>query len=246
MRGEFEIYKIDLHVHTSESSYCGRVSAWQIVKGYAAAGFNAFVVTDHYDEEFFNRFTQMSWHEKVDQYLVGYRTAKTLGKRLDIDVFLGLEFRDTSCANDYLIYGLTEDFLYSAPELYKHNILEASEIFRNAGGFVSQAHPMRYGASTPAAPAALDAVEVYNGSTHWYYDAEGTQKFAQSNGLVELSGTDMHWENEIGSGGVILPKRPKNNAELVELLRSKHTLIKNDVSYIANPWNMKEKQAIQS
>ena len=39
--------KLDLHVHTSEVSGCGKVPAAEMVRLYHEAGYDAIVITDH-------------------------------------------------------------------------------------------------------------------------------------------------------------------------------------------------------
>lgn len=214
------MYTIDLHVHTAESSYCGRLSAWEIVKRYAEAGYQGIVITDHYNEGFFKRFPNMSWSEKMDQFLVGYRTAYTLGKRVGLDVYLGLEYRDTSCQNDYIILGLDEKFLYENPELYLVGIAEASKRFREAGAFVDQVHPCRPGVCFLADPSLLDGMEVYNGSAQWRYDRVEARRLSAEHHLIPLSGSDTHLAEEVGHGGLILENSISSTQQLITEIRA--------------------------
>lgn len=46
-------YLYDTHVHTSESSPCGRLNAQETVRLYSQAGFSGFCITDHYTRDFF-------------------------------------------------------------------------------------------------------------------------------------------------------------------------------------------------
>lgn len=41
--------RIEMHVHTSEGSPCARVEAKNIVKAYSEAGYDAVIITNHYD-----------------------------------------------------------------------------------------------------------------------------------------------------------------------------------------------------
>lgn len=223
------MYTIDLHVHTAESNYCGRLSAWEIVKRYAEAGYQGIVITDHYNEGFFKRFLDMSWAEKVDQFLVGYRTAYTLGKRVGLDIYLGMEYRDTSCLNDYVILGLDERFLYQNPELYLAGIEEASKRFHEVGAFVDQAHPCRPGVCSLADPKVLDGMEVYNGSAQWRYDRVEAKRLSTEHHLIPLSGSDTHLAEEVGHGGLILDNTISSAKHLItEIRKSHYKLIETD------------------
>ena len=69
------MFRFDTHVHTDETSHCGKVPGEEMVKLYAEAGYSGFVMTDHY-----NRYS-MSVHgcqtpeEEVETFLKGYRAA---------------------------------------------------------------------------------------------------------------------------------------------------------------------------
>jgi histidinol phosphatase-like PHP family hydrolase len=65
------LYKYDLHVHTSETSHCGKVSASEMVDLYIREGYSGIVVTDHYSEGFFRKLGTLSWNEKVDSGIRG-------------------------------------------------------------------------------------------------------------------------------------------------------------------------------
>ena len=41
-------FKLDIHVHTSETSSCGQVSAQEAVRLYEQAGYDGIIITDHY------------------------------------------------------------------------------------------------------------------------------------------------------------------------------------------------------
>ena len=56
-------------------------------------------------------FEKLSWKEQIDSFLQGYRIAKDEAKQYDMDVFLGIEYRELSNSNDFLVYGLQKNFL---------------------------------------------------------------------------------------------------------------------------------------
>ncbi|MGI6707422.1 MAG: hypothetical protein ACOX6S_14745 [Clostridia bacterium] len=71
-----ELYKYDTHVHTAETSRCGKVDAVEVVRLYKEAGYDGIFITDHYNKDFFEALNGKSWKEKMDQYLRGYRLAR--------------------------------------------------------------------------------------------------------------------------------------------------------------------------
>ena len=173
------MYQMDIHIHTKESSYCARVAARDVVHLYKEKGYQGLIITDHYNREFFDHFPNETWKEKVDHYLEGSRQAKAEGAKIGMDIFLGIEFRSVEHINDFLIFGLTEQFLYEREELFRLSIEEASEIFKKAGALVIQAHPMRTGVNVLADPACIEGIEVYNGNHQWPYDAGAAEEAAE-------------------------------------------------------------------
>ena len=43
------MYKIEPHLHTKHTSKCGWMTAQELIDGYKAAGYDAIIVTDHYN-----------------------------------------------------------------------------------------------------------------------------------------------------------------------------------------------------
>lgn len=103
--------KIEMHVHTSEGSPCAKVGAEDIVKAYAQAGYGAVVITNHFDSLLLKEFGNTG-KEQIERYLLGYRKAKAVEKQYDIKVMLGVEVRLEPDAEDFLIYGIDEAFLF--------------------------------------------------------------------------------------------------------------------------------------
>ena len=48
------MYKIETHMHTKYSSKCGWLDAQTLAEGYKAAGYDAVIVTDHYNRTTFD------------------------------------------------------------------------------------------------------------------------------------------------------------------------------------------------
>ena len=68
---------MEMHLHTSESSNCGRVSAADAVRLYKEAGYDGIVVTDHYSSGTFKRKIprDIPYKDQVEIYLKGHRAA---------------------------------------------------------------------------------------------------------------------------------------------------------------------------
>lgn len=139
-----EGYKFDMHIHTSETSGCGEVPGKEAARLYKEAGFRGIMVTDHYHKEYFEGLGQMDMHRKVELFLAGYREARAEGERIGLDVALGIEFRNTETDNDFLVVGVTEEFLHDHPATFELPLKQAIELFHSHGMLVIQAHPIRF------------------------------------------------------------------------------------------------------
>ena len=89
--------------------------------------------------------------------------ALSKGLSLGLNVILGLEIRFIDGPEDYLIYGVNEEFLIENPELYNLNLMEFRNMVKDKGMLIYQAHPFRPGLVVQE-PKLLDGIEVYNGN----------------------------------------------------------------------------------
>jgi histidinol phosphatase-like PHP family hydrolase len=104
------IYKTELHCHTSEVSKCSSVPAKDFVEAYIEKGYSTLVITNHFSKYAFNHIEDAPWKEKIDLFMTAYHNAVNASKGR-LNILLGMEYRNKYSANDYLVYGVTEDFL---------------------------------------------------------------------------------------------------------------------------------------
>ncbi len=199
-------FLIDPHVHTAEVSDCSHLSAARLIRLYRERGYDALVVTDHFTDEYFEARGRRSlpWPERIQRFLEGYRRAHWEGKRAALQVFLGAEVRLPGSLNDYLVYGLDEKALAQSPPLCRLDLPALSALVRREGGIVVQAHPFRP-ACAPADARLLDGVETFNGNPRHRSRNDLAEAFAGRHGLLRLSGSDAHEEQDVGRGGMRLP-----------------------------------------
>jgi predicted metal-dependent phosphoesterase TrpH len=158
-----------------------------------------------------------SWKDKVDAYLSGYRSAREEGQKIGITVLLGMELRFDENYNDYLVYGFDESFLLDYKELYNMGLKKFKSFARKNNLLIYQAHPFRSWV-TPANPAYLDGVEVFNGNPRHDSNNQLALTFARKNKLKMLSGSDFHQKEDLALGGIVLSEVPSSSSELVHLL----------------------------
>lgn len=217
------LYKYDTHVHTDETSSCGKVKAVKLVRMYKEYGYSGLVITDHYYKGYFDSLAEGTWEEKVDQYLQGYKNALDEGKKLGINVILGMEIRFNESPNDYLVYGFDENFLKENSELYNLTLKQFREMTKNQGILIYQAHPYRSGLSREWVEF-LDGIEVYNGNPRHDSHNDLAYSLAEANKLKMLSGSDFHQVEDLARGGIIINQLITNPKELVDYLNREEVI----------------------
>ena len=210
--------KIEMHLHTKESSHCGKVSARDILPVYKQNGYGALVVTDHFGRGALERWQDLPYEKQVENFLLGYRTAKQEGDRLGLRVFLGAEFRfeADNNNNDYLVYGLTEEFFFSNPDLTQWRLKEFVAK-KPPEALVYQAHPFRNGCC-PMRREYLFGLEVFNG--HGGHDNRNglALQLARMERYHAISGSDAHYEQYLCAGGLLTDQDVNSPQELLQVL----------------------------
>ncbi len=210
-------YLTELHAHTATVSPCATMEPEQTVERYIAAGYSTIVITDHYCNYVLDPAGE-SWEEKLNHYTEGFRRAKAHATGR-LNVLLGCELRFLQNHNDYLVFGMDEQFLLTHPELHLMKLRTFSELARENGLLVVQAHPFRNG-MTVMNPKHLDGVEVFNG----HPDADSRNAiadiWAKRYGLIRTSGSDFHHTHSIEAGGIITDVPVTSMGQLIEILRS--------------------------
>lgn len=217
--------KFELHFHTSEVSFCGRMSAVTGIRLIHDHEYSGVVVTDHYTPEYFAGLSHLEWPEQIDNYLRGYHEALREGRNLGLTVLLGMEIRFSENDNDYLVYGIDRNFLLDNPHLYKLGISKFSRLAPKNDLLIYQAHPFR-NRMTRADTSLLHGIEGYNSHPQHNSRNERALKFARDNNLPVISGSDIHDREHVGRGGVIFTTEVPDQQALVRALRdNKYRLI---------------------
>ena len=216
-------YKTELHTHTLLVSPCADTPLEDVVARYADAGYTTVFVTDHYCDYVIDPAGE-TWEQKMEHYLSGYRAMKEMA-RGKFNVVLGCELRFLENFNDYLVFGMDEEFLLTHPELHKMTLKDFSAFAKENGLLLVQAHPFRT-KMTVVKPQLLDGVEVFNG--HRGHESKNylANELANRYGLIKTSGSDFHHPNSVVSGGIMTDEPITTAKQLIEILRSgNYTLI---------------------
>ncbi|MBO4278240.1 MAG: PHP domain-containing protein [Spirochaetales bacterium] len=182
----------ETHLHTCLASACGISTGKEHVRYYKEIGFTGIMMTDH----FFGGNTRipryLPWEERIDLFFRGYEDALEEGLKVGLDVFFGLEQNFDN--DEYLIYGLTKEYMKAHPELEHWTRTEQLREVHRAGGAVIQAHPFRlrgYIDYIRLGELFADGVEVANVGNEPLDDARA-YLYARQKGLLMTAGTDNH------------------------------------------------------
>jgi predicted metal-dependent phosphoesterase TrpH len=216
-------------MHTDEVSNCGRIPAREGVRLYHEMGFKGICITDHFCESYFNGLGDISWHEKIDCYLKGYREALDEGKRIGIKVILAMEYTFQNTVDDILVFGFNEQFLYDHEELGLFNIDVLKKLKEDYNILLIQAHPFRK-KITRTYDDLVEGFEVFNGNARHDSKNNEVEEYAKRSGCIMISGSDFHQLEDAGNGGVYLPQLPEDSYELANILRNTNNLrlVRND------------------
>jgi len=222
------MYKSDLHCHTIDVSKCADLAMEEMIENYIKYGYSTMVITDHFSSATFEDKSALTWSEKCDFYVSGYKRAKEFSNGR-INVILGMEYRNIYTANDYLVYGVTEDFIKKYNKSDEYNTLnmhlkDFCKIVHENGMLIYQAHPFRNG-MTVMKPGYTDGIETLN--AHKGHDSRNdvAKLWAKKYNLLECGGSDCHHKGGEGRGGIITDFEIKSNKDLLKALKGDFSLI---------------------
>ncbi len=212
------LYKTELHCHTAEVSACAAENAADTVKRYVDAGYTTVVLTNHINRST-KYFNECEYEKAVERFIDGY---KVFARQADgkLNALFSVELRLKGRGdNDYLIYGLTEDFLRRHPDMMEYDIKDIRRLCDENSYLLIQAHPFRT-KMTITKPELLDGVEVFNGSTYQMNHNEIADMWANYYGMIKTSGTDHHDPADDATGGILTEEPITDIRGLVDVLKS--------------------------
>ena len=217
------MFKTELHCHSAEVSRCASATASQIVDLYSSLGYSTIVLTNHFSSKTFGSgkpehpLTNASWEERIAHYINGYHVLLEAAEG-KLNILFGAEVTFKSMKSHFLIYGLTEEFLYKNPLIMEEDPIKFSEVIRENGMMFVQAHPFR-DKNTVTPPASLDGIEVYNGGPKDCRE-DISHAWADKFSLLKTSGSDFHHCKRPPSGGILTEHPIITNEDLLKTLKS--------------------------
>lgn len=186
-------YRYETHLHTCQGSACGVSTGAEQARAYYEDGFDGIFITDHFFGGNCAIDRHLPWQQSIDLFIKGYEDAYREGQKLGLKVFFGWE---QGYQNDeYLIYGLSPDWLYAHPEIRDASRAEQFSLVHAGGGCVIQAHPFRDRSYIDYIRLALpycDGIEAINAGNDAINDAYAL-RYAKANRLVMTAGSDNHF-----------------------------------------------------
>lgn len=211
----------DTHIHTIETSPCGKIPAAETVDFYASHGYTGLVITDHLHQEFLQKAGKDNdWDHIVDLYLAGYRAAKKRGDEIGFDVIFGSEMRFTDNNNDYLVYNIDEAWLRAHPFVICQTAREFYQKYHEEV-LIIHAHPYRDGNLT-VFEDAVHGIELINTNPrHDNWTDRAFELYYRHPEYYIQAGSDMHQVPDRCRAGIIADHRILDSFEYADLIRSR-------------------------
>ena len=111
------MYKTELHCHSSEVSCCARADAATLARRYKEAGYRTVVLTNHFSSFTYGHLKCSDWQEWITRFVDGYQRLREAAAP-DLTVLFGAELRLNNNPNDFLMFGVTEEFLRAHPDIF--------------------------------------------------------------------------------------------------------------------------------
>lgn len=188
--------KIDLHLHASERSGCGRNTEEEMIAAAKAAGLDAIAFTDH------------------DRLVEPDRLAAMSRAHSPFSIFGGVEV-SVSPYDHCIVLGVQDPELEGGKWSYE----DLHRFVHDRGGFLAIAHPFRFGEGFPFDLEALppDAIEVHSIHTSAENEAR-IRELAAAVGAGLMCNSDAHAVEHVGLFWNEVEGGAATDEELVRLL----------------------------
>ena len=212
--------KIELHSHSSEISPCGHLTVDELTSLYRDAGYDALVLTNHFNtivgDIVIRRYGKPDYHRAYFDCIAAAREA---GERKGLLVLPGHELRFDCNANDYLVFGMSEEMCRDWRTLCAMTEEEFGSFARENGVLFYQAHPFRNG-MTVVDPRCLFGMEIINSHPRHENRNPIAAAWAKMHHLHRIAGSDCHQRQDVGSSAILTDEPVRNIDDLVRVLKN--------------------------
>lgn len=212
-------YKIELHAHSKPCSRCSHTTPERLVELYVNKGVDAVVIVNHFQPDYFYYKNFESKEALLEEFLGGYKRAYEYGKEKGLTVILGMEIRFDENSNDYLLFGIDEEFISKASDYLMGDLATFYKEMKNDKNVIIQAHPDR-GGMTRMPLEYLDGLETFNMNIDNSRVSLTAQYAMENNVKITTCGSDFHDESYEALALVRSKWLPKDTFEIAELLKS--------------------------
>ena len=214
-------YRTEMHLHTSPVSGCSEVKPADAVRMYAEEGYDALVVTNHFEPSLLERFSDAQ--HCVDWYLRDFYAAQEAGCQEGVVVLLGMEIRFAECGNDYLVYGIDEEYIKESFAYLGQGIEKYYQAMHRDETVILQAHPFR-DFMQRADVRFLDGIETFNMHPSHNARAAIAARYARERDMLVSAGTDFHHPGHQGMAAMLSKTLPTDSFAVAKILRSRDYL----------------------
>lgn len=224
------MYKYETHLHTAPVSKCSRATVRESLEFYKKIGYDGVFITNHFIDGNINVDRALPYSERIRFYFSDYKEALKLSEEIGISVFCGVEM--SYGGTDFLVYGLSEEWYLSHPEIEGMKKSQLLNILREEGALVIQAHPFREAAYIDHIrlfPRHVHGVEVVNASRNAFENSMA-EYYAENYGLIKFAGSDNHSAGRVKNlGGMESPHRINNVEEFIS------GVLSGEIKYFTHP-----------
>ena len=214
--------KIDLHIHSSEVSPCGRLTVEDLLELYSKTDYDGFVLTNHFSAYACGKAKEKGY-DFHQLYHDTIRKAQELGKKGNFLVLPGYELRFAGSDNDYLVYGVSEEDIPRFIELVPHGIENFYKQVKSERNVIIQAHPFRKGV-TLAPLDSIDGIESFNIHPGHNSRVGIGARYAKLKDLLVTGGTDFHHEGHQALCLMRSKEEMKNSYDVAEAIKSRNVI----------------------
>ena len=209
-------FRIELHTHTNPCSGCSMLKPEELVRLYYEKGFDGVVITNHLEpgKQAFGKA------EAVAMHMRDYEAAKAVAEQYGIKVYLGAELRFQENINDYLIYGVNEEYLGLFYDYLGTDVATFRKEVKMPNSVFLQAHPFRSN-MVLCDPALLDGIECLN--LHPRHNSAiglATGYAYEKNLQIKIAGSDCHRLGDQGLAALRTKEMPQDSFGIAEILKS--------------------------
>ena len=214
--------KFETHCHTLGGSGCATTDNKTLIEKYVNAGYGGIVITNHISKDCYNYHKGETHAEKVRFY---YSLIENLREEISpfgVKVFCGAEIRavpegGSVYGEEFMIYGIIEKDMFDNKPFYTFTQEELFRFAEKRGLFMYQTHPFRDGVVC-GNPRFMHGAESFNGHFHHYNHNDKAKAFCEKYGLIGMSGTDFHHEDQPLTAGIYVPDNVCTDEQLTEYI----------------------------